>query len=94
LVDLSILHTSAKALVFRAAKAIEQKTGASLVDAAHLYLSARAVPALEDCVQLSGGMGFTWEFPIHHALRRVLTNCAAIRTSRLSGNRLARSQGW
>jgi alkylation response protein AidB-like acyl-CoA dehydrogenase len=57
-------------------------------------LSARAVPALEDCVQLAGGMGFTWEFPIHHALRRALTNCVAIRTARLSTNRLARSRAW
>jgi alkylation response protein AidB-like acyl-CoA dehydrogenase len=94
LVDLTILHTSAQALVFRAANAIEQKTSVSLVDAAHVYLSARAVPALEDCVQLAGGMGFTWEFPIHHALRRALTNCVAIRTARLSTNRLARSRAW
>jgi alkylation response protein AidB-like acyl-CoA dehydrogenase len=94
LVDLTILHTSAHALVSRAAEAIEQRTGGSLVDAAHVYLSGRAVPALEDCVQLSGGMGFTWEFPVHHALRRALTNRAAIRTVRLSGNRLARSRGW
>jgi alkylation response protein AidB-like acyl-CoA dehydrogenase len=94
LVDLSILHASARALVFRAAETIEQMAGASLVDAAHVYLSARAVPALEDCVQLSGGMGFTWEFPIHHALRRALTNSAAIRTARISSDRLAASRGW
>jgi alkylation response protein AidB-like acyl-CoA dehydrogenase len=94
LVDLTILHTSAQALILRAAEAIEQKSGTFLVDSAHVYLSARAVPALEDCVQLSGGMGFTWEFPIHHALRRALTNGAAMRTARLSSNRLARSRGW
>jgi alkylation response protein AidB-like acyl-CoA dehydrogenase len=94
LVDLSILHASAQALVYRAAEAIEQKSDGSLVDATHVFLSARAIPALEDCIQLAGGMGFTWEFPIHHALRRVLTNCTTIRTPRRSSDRLATSRGW
>jgi len=94
LVDLEILHVSAQALLYRAAEAIELKTDASLADATHIFLSARAIPALEDCVQLAGGMGFTWEFGIHHALRRALTNSAAVRTRRLSGARLANSRGW
>jgi alkylation response protein AidB-like acyl-CoA dehydrogenase len=94
LVDLEVLHASAQALVQRAAVAIEGRHNASLVDAAHVFLSSRAVPALEDCVQLAGGMGFTWEFPVHHALRRALTNSSSTRTPRASSNRLALSRGW
>ncbi len=94
LVDLEVLHASAQALVYRAAEAVEEKGDASLVDAAHVFLGTRAVPAFEDCVQLAGGMGFTWEFPVHHALRRALTNASTVRTLRGSSDRLALSRGW
>jgi alkylation response protein AidB-like acyl-CoA dehydrogenase len=94
LVDLEVFHASAQALVFRAAEAVEEQGDASLVDAAHVFLSSSAVPAFEDCVQLAGGMGFTWEFPVHHALRRALTNNVSVRTRRGSGDRLAHARGW
>lgn len=94
LVDLEVLHASAQALVQRAAEAVEEKSDTSLVDAAHVFVASRAVPALEDCIQLSGGMGFTWEFPVHHTLRRALTNGSMMRTRRTSNDRLALARGW
>ena len=37
---------------------------------AHVVCSAAAVRAAEECVQLHGGIGFTWEHPAHLYLKR------------------------
>ncbi len=54
----------------------------SLVAIAHSYFVLHCVAALDDCIQLSGGIGFTWEWPIHHAMRR-----AALELRRRAGRR-------
>ena len=96
LVDLRVTQLAGESLVRRAAVAMsEQDPGApALVDAAHVFIQSRAVVALDDCIQLAGGMGFTWEFPVHHFLRRALTNSHSIRSATRSRQRMATDRGW
>ena len=76
LANLAILEAACRALVRRAATALADPvpgTQVSLI-AAHSYFVRHVGPALDDCIQLAGGIGFTWDFPIHHAMRRVMSN--------------------
>ncbi|MCB8913461.1 acyl-CoA dehydrogenase family protein [Rhodococcus rhodochrous] len=50
-------------------------TSANLATAAAL---STAVTAAEDCIQIHGGIGFTWEHPAHLLLRRATANEAWI----------------
>jgi alkylation response protein AidB-like acyl-CoA dehydrogenase len=95
LVNLATFQSASEALVLSAAAALaegEQKAE-RLALAAHSYIEARAVQAIDDCIQLAGGIGFTWEFPIHHALRRASTNAALLGSGRSSRHRLAVVEG-
>jgi alkylation response protein AidB-like acyl-CoA dehydrogenase len=96
LVNLDILHRASEALVLRAAAALaeHEPRAEQLVLAAHSYIEGRAVRAIDDCIQLAGGIGFTWEFPIHHALRRVSTNASLLGSGRTSRRQLASAKGW
>jgi len=96
LVDLTVTHLAGESLVRQAAVAMSEHDPAdgALVDAAHVYIQSRAVVALDDCIQLAGGMGFTWEFPVHHFLRRALTNSQSIRSANRSRRRMATDRGW
>jgi alkylation response protein AidB-like acyl-CoA dehydrogenase len=44
--------------------------------AANIYVSSRAVDIIQDCVQLHGGIGVTWEHDLHLFLRRACVNRA------------------
>ncbi len=81
LVDLEVLVVTADALVSAAATALADRAphAAALVRAAHTFLGERAPVALDDCVQLSGGLGVTWEWPVHHAVRRAVVDAAVRR---------------
>ena len=96
LVDLRVTHLSGESLVRRAAVAMSEldPSAPALVDAAHVFIQSRAVVALDDCIQLAGGMGFTWEFPVHHFLRRALSNSHSIRSATRSRQRMASDRGW
>ena len=56
----------------------------ALSAAAHAFVAAKATAAVDECMQLSGGIGFTWEYPLHHELRRVFTNGYLLGTARSS----------
>ncbi|GAS92030.1 acyl-CoA dehydrogenase family protein [Mycolicibacterium brisbanense] len=47
-----------------------------LVSVAKAYVAERAPVMLQDCVQLHGGIGVTWEHDLHLYLRRVALNRA------------------
>jgi len=66
----------------------------ALSAAAHAFVAARATAAVDECMQLSGGIGFTWEYPLHHELRRVFTNAYLLGTARASRALLADKAGW
>ena len=78
LADLDLLVAEADALVTAAAGALADRAPSAghLVGTAHAFLAERAPAALDDCVQLSGGLGVTWEWPVHHAVRRAVVNAA------------------
>lgn len=96
LVDLTLFHSASEALVLSAAGALalDEPRAERLALAAHTYIGSRAVQALDDCIQLSGGIGFTWEFPVHNLLRRASTNAALLRSARTSRHQLAAVRGW
>lgn len=47
---------------------------AELVSVAKAYIGDRATEVVQDCVQMHGGIGVTWEHDLHLYLRRVATN--------------------
>jgi alkylation response protein AidB-like acyl-CoA dehydrogenase len=44
---------------------------------AHAFVGPVAVRSAEECVQLHGGVGFTWEYPIHLYLKRAKSDSLA-----------------
>lgn len=53
-----------------------------LASAAKAYVAEQAVEIIQDCVQLHGGIGVTWEHDIHLYLRRATTDRALAGTPR------------
>ena len=51
--------------------AARAKNAALWVSAAKSYLGEHAGPLVQDCIQLHGGIGVTWEHDLHLFLRRV-----------------------
>lgn len=98
LVDLLVLETKARAVVMKAARALASADHAADVTAlsvvAHAFVASKAAAAVDECMQLSGGIGFTWEYPLHHELRRVFTNGYLLGTARSSRADLADKAGW
>jgi len=45
-----------------------------LVSVAKAYVGTKAVQIVQDCVQMHGGLGVTWEHDIHIYLRRVMVD--------------------
>ncbi|GAA4934561.1 acyl-CoA dehydrogenase family protein [Streptomonospora halophila] len=61
-----------------AAEAAEAEVGASLAQA---FVSGVAVKAAEEALQLHGGIGFTWEHPLHLYLKRAKSDAIALGTA-------------
>jgi Acyl-CoA dehydrogenase, C-terminal domain len=95
LVNLATIQSASEALVLRAAASLAEgeHKAERLALAAHAFIEGRAVQAIDDCIQLAGGIGFTWEFPLHHALRRASTNASLLGSGRSSRRRLAVAEG-
>ena len=49
---------------------------ARLVSVAKAYIGDRCLDIIDDCVQINGGIGMTWEHDIHLYSRRVALNRA------------------
>jgi len=56
---------------------------------AQAYCSGAAVHAAEECVQLHGGIGMTWEYPAHLYLKRAKSDQLAFGTAYRHRARLA-----
>lgn len=56
---------------------------------AQAYCSGVAVHAAEECVQLHGGIGMTWEYPAHLYLKRAKSDQLALGTAYRHRARLA-----
>lgn len=96
LVELLVFEVKARAVVIKAARAIAAADpgAGALTAAAHAFVAAKAAAAVDECMQLSGGIGFTWEYPLHYELRRAFTNGQLMGTARSSRAQLAEVLGW
>lgn len=98
LVDLLVLEAKARAVIMKAARAlaVPEVSGSAieLSAAAHAFVTSRAAAAIDECMQLSGGIGFTWEYPLHHELRRAFTNGHLLGSARTSRTAYAKQAGW
>lgn len=96
LVDLLVFEAKARAIVLKAARALASgdASAITLSGTAHAFVCAKATAAVDECMQLSGGIGFTWEYPVHHELRRVFTNGLLLGTARNSRALVAQRRGW
>ncbi|MGE2734224.1 acyl-CoA dehydrogenase family protein [Mycolicibacterium vaccae] len=97
LVEVLVFEVKARAAVMKAARAAASGGGSETVKAAtvaHAFVADKATAAVDECMQLSGGIGFTWEYPLHNELRRVFTNAALLGTARSARAGLAQAAGW
>lgn len=85
------LMTQARAVARYAAACLADDDPDTAVAAsvAKAYISAVAVRVAEECVQLHGGIGFTWEAPLHLYLKRAKANSLALGSPRVHYTRLA-----
>jgi alkylation response protein AidB-like acyl-CoA dehydrogenase len=77
LADMLLWLESAKAVTLAALKAVQ--FGVDARDAASLakaYVADRCPVILRECLQLHGGIGYTWEHDLHLYMRRVESNAA------------------
>ncbi|GAA2403302.1 acyl-CoA dehydrogenase family protein [Actinomadura vinacea] len=82
LADLWTSITQARAVARHAAvcAATGDADTAVAVVVAQAHCSAVAVKAAEECVQMHGGIGFTWEHPAHLYLKRAKSSAIALGT--------------
>jgi alkylation response protein AidB-like acyl-CoA dehydrogenase len=76
--DMTMWFEAARATTAGAAEAVGQRSpeARKLVSVAKAYVGERAPVMLQDCVQLHGGIGVTWEHDLHLYLRRAALNRA------------------
>jgi alkylation response protein AidB-like acyl-CoA dehydrogenase len=91
LADLWIeLNSAAAAARYAADTRARQDADATIAAAvAQAYCSGIAVHAAEECVQLHGGLGMTWEYPAHLYLKRAKSDQLAFGTTYRHRARLA-----
>ncbi len=82
--------TQARAVARYAADCLARGDADTAVAAsiAQAYCGPVAVRAAEECVQLHGGIGFTWEHPAHLYLKRAKADAIALGTARAHRARL------
>jgi alkylation response protein AidB-like acyl-CoA dehydrogenase len=76
--DMKMWLEACQATASAAAHAVADGAGdaAELASVAKSYIGPRATDLIQDCVQLHGGIGVTWEHDIHLYLRRATANRA------------------
>jgi alkylation response protein AidB-like acyl-CoA dehydrogenase len=80
LADLWTRVAQARAVARHAAASIGTDDAAIAAALAQAYCSETAVLAAEECVQLHGGIGFSWEHPAHLYLKRAKSSAVALGT--------------
>jgi alkylation response protein AidB-like acyl-CoA dehydrogenase len=74
--DMKLWLEACHATATSAAQAVQAQTdrAAELVSVAKSYIGDHATEIIQDCVQMHGGIGVTWEHNIHLYLRRATLN--------------------
>jgi alkylation response protein AidB-like acyl-CoA dehydrogenase len=84
----------AKAITVAAASAAELDVDrAEYASIAKAYVSDRGPAIVRDCLQIHGGIGYTWEYDLHLFLRRVDSNAALFGGAAHHEDRLAHLVG-
>jgi alkylation response protein AidB-like acyl-CoA dehydrogenase len=92
--DMLLWLESAKAVTDAALKAVQLDADASnAASLAKAYVADRCPVILRECLQLHGGIGYTWEHDLHLYLRRVETNAAIYGGADFHCDRLAPAVG-
>jgi alkylation response protein AidB-like acyl-CoA dehydrogenase len=70
--DMKLWLEASHGITEAATKAVQARSddAAEMVSVAKVYVGQRATDIIQDCVQLHGGLGVTWEHDIHLYLRR------------------------
>ena len=82
--DMKVWLEACHATATAAARAVQRgdDDASRLVSVAKAYIGDRAPAIAQDCVQLHGGIGVTWEHDLHLYLRRVAQNAALFGSAR------------
>ncbi len=74
--DMKMWLEASHATATAAARAVQARAedAAVLVSAAKSYIGDHATRIIQECVQMHGGMGVTWEHDVHLYLRRATSN--------------------
>ena len=93
--DLKMWLEAINATTDAAAKAVQDDApdAAQLVSVAKSFVAGHAPAMLQDCVQLHGGIGLTWEHDLHLYLRRVSQDSTLVGTASDHRRRLATAIG-
>ncbi len=95
LADHAAQHEGGKALVARAAKAVQEQAAdaAVAVSIAKSHCGRWATEIIRDCLHMHGGIGMTWEHDIQFYLRRAVSNEALWGSPAVHHERLCRLAG-
>jgi len=75
--DMLVWLEFSKSIADAAARAVDHgEDAARLVSVAKAYVGDRCLDLIDDCVQINGGIGVTWEHDIHIYSRRAAVNRA------------------
>ncbi len=93
--DMKMWLEASQASVAAAARAVDSGADLApeLVSVAKSYIGDHAVVILQECVQLHGGIGVTWDHDLHLYLRRVVQDRARFGTPRDHRDRVAAIMG-
>jgi alkylation response protein AidB-like acyl-CoA dehydrogenase len=91
LADMKLWLEASHGTASAAARAVQAQSpdASELVSVAKAYIGDRCPAIIQDCVQLHGGIGVTWEADLHLYLRRVAQNAAMLGTVAQHRERLA-----
>jgi alkylation response protein AidB-like acyl-CoA dehydrogenase len=89
--DMKLWLEASKATVWEAVAAVGNAApdAAEMLSSAKSYVANHSTELVQDCVQMHGGIGVTWEHNIHLYLRRVTVNSATYGTVAEHRERLA-----
>ena len=93
--DMRLWLEASHATADAAARAVDSdsKHATELVSVAKAYIGERGPAVLQDCVQLHGGIGVTWDHDLHLYLRRVVVDRTQMGTPRDHRERVAVAMG-
>jgi alkylation response protein AidB-like acyl-CoA dehydrogenase len=93
--DMKLYLEASQAAATAVARAVQHRDeeAATKASAAKSYVGDHATFVLQECVQMHGGLGVTWEYDLHLYLRRATTNQVRYGTPRDHRERIARLIG-